>query len=780
MHPPSPLHPDLFVDFVEPARDGVSAVHQQRRRLLLALSMGTLCLASCGGSGAQDSTPAPQAGQGPTPAPTPPSPPPAGSPPSSPAPAPVPTPAPPPAPAPTGARQFTLVSPNAGTAVPYTIGFPFREGDIPNGQSIAASTGTLQATVKNRWPDGSVKFAILAGRANLTAGAALTVALSATATAPGGAALSTADLRNTGVTASISCGAFGTASWSGTDWDSPDRTWVSGPEMSSWTYRRQVGSDAHLVAWLEVRLHAGGAVEVLPWVENGYVRVAGPSAKAATYVFTLSGTQRFSAAITLLNHQRTPLLSGSALSYWVGADPLVTVKHDTSYFQATRLVPGYWANVLPSAGVVAGQPGGSSGQPTTFTPLQQGSFPNGIGTGGYSPSIGLLPEWDVLYLTCTASTLWASAQRNGYSAGRYGIHFRDENTQRPIRFSSYPNLCVDGSTAGISSYGASSTGDVTPAATGGVPPNYTNSHAPAMGFMAYLMTGRVFHLETVQFQATLNFLKNPNLQRNLTNGVFRTDSGANTTRGAAWALRTLAQACAITPDGDTLQTEFVASLTANINFYHATYIAQPNNPFGFVKPYGDYTQPVNGVGDNIFYEAAWMQDFFTAAIGYAKSLKLPITSTTATNLDAFFTWKARSIVARFGGAGANEFLYRDAAPYVLSVSPSDNPDFDNGTGPWYADWGQIYTNTYSNSAVIGPNGPNGQTTPSPRADGDLRGSYFPDATAYWGNLQPALAYAVEYGVPGASLAYARMTGAANWNQLRDWFNIEPVWSVRPR
>ena len=31
------------------------------------------------------------------------------------------------------------------------------------------------------------------------------------------------------------------------------------------TYRRPIGSDAHLVAWLEVRLYAGGAVEVLPW-----------------------------------------------------------------------------------------------------------------------------------------------------------------------------------------------------------------------------------------------------------------------------------------------------------------------------------------------------------------------------------------------------------------------------------------------------------------------------------------------------------------------------------
>ena len=42
------------------------------------------------------------------------------------------------------------------------------------------------------------------------------------------------------------------------------------------------------------------------------------------------------------------------------------------------------------------------------------------------------------------STTWAALQRNAYSAGRYGIHFRDETTNRPLRFSSHPNLVLDG------------------------------------------------------------------------------------------------------------------------------------------------------------------------------------------------------------------------------------------------------------------------------------------------------------------------------------------------
>ena len=42
-------------------------------------------------------------------------------------------------------------------------------------------------------------------------------------------------------------------------------------------YRKQVGTDAHLVAWLEVRLFPGGLVEILPSIENGYLLVTGPT-----------------------------------------------------------------------------------------------------------------------------------------------------------------------------------------------------------------------------------------------------------------------------------------------------------------------------------------------------------------------------------------------------------------------------------------------------------------------------------------------------------------------
>ncbi len=649
--------------------------------------------------------------------------------------------------------RFTLVSPLASSLAPFCIGYAFRKGHVPAGASVVADIANLQFTPKNFWPDGSLKFAIVAGRSPLAANVPLTVALSS-GPAVGGTALTLADLRATGVTAAVDCG-FGSVAWSGADWNSPFQTWAEGPQMSSWIYRKPVGSDAHLVAWMEVRLYAGGAVEVLPWIENGYLMVAGPTNKSATYAFTLGGSERFRGAIDLPNHCRTPLISGTAMSHWLDADPQVTPKHDTDYLQSTLLVPTYRAQVSPTAAVVARLP-------TAYTPLQPGSHSTGMGTAGYHPSIGLLPEWDVLYLTTTSHAAWAGVVFNGYSAGRHGIHFRDETTQRPLRFSSHPNLVVGGGSA-ISSSGASSKNSYTPAASGTVPATWASSHHPSVGFMAYLLTGRWYFMEEVQFAATLNYLKNTDHQREFSSGVFLTSAGANTTRGVAWAIRTLAQAACITPDADTgLRGELLASLQANIDWYHARYVAKPNNPYGFVQPYSDYTA---GAGDNVYFDAAWMQDFHTAAFGYLKSLDFEFAPAGKSRLTAFFEWKARSIVGRLGAAGPSEFLFADAAQYTIAVAPSDNPDFVNGNGPWHPHWGAIYADTLKAANTGGATG--------------LRGAYFPDPTSYWGNLQPAIAYAVDHQVPGALDAYQRMVTASNWLQLADAFDQNPVWGVRP-
>jgi hypothetical protein len=650
--------------------------------------------------------------------------------------------------------KLQLSSAIGGSLLPFTVGQPLRQGDVPAGMTLAAQgVPEFQAVITNRWPDGSAKFAILSGRADLESGSWRSIGLSVTAPPETTASVTTANLKATGITASVDFGAFGTAGWSAGDWDTPAHTVVSGPQMSAWTFRKPIGSDAHLVAWLEVRAFKGGQVEVLPWIENGYLNVPGGTEKSASATFTLGNQTRFSQPLTLLNHQRAVLASGTTLTHWLGADPVVTPRHDTTYVMESRLVPRYSGQTPASSSLLAQLVG-------EYTPLMRGGFPDAMGHTGYDASIGLLPMWDVAYLTSQGDPrAWRSTIINGYAAGRYGVHYRDETTQRPLAFSKYPHLVMSYG-SGVPGIGTSSKNQYTPSVSGATPPSFTTSHHPSMGYMAYLISGWHYFREQTQFVATLNYLKQSDTVRQGSGGVLESSSGALTPRGAAWALRSLSQAAIATPDDDPLSGEFKASIDANIDYYHGRYVAKANNPLGVVQPYGSgYTTTDPMIG------ASWMDDFFTASFAFMNGLKLH-DETLQPRLDSFLAWKFRAIVGRLGGSGADQFAYPYAGQYNIPVAPRIKSDWVNGTGPWYASWGEV-----ARVMNLPTNGEPGLV---------LDSGYRADPTGYWGNLMPALAYAVDEGAEGAEAAWARMTSSPDYAVTFKKFNDIPVWSVYPR
>ena len=644
--------------------------------------------------------------------------------------------------------HLQLLSVTGGPLLPFTAGQALRPGEVPSGSVLVADIPEFQFVVKNRWPDGSAKFAVLSGRADMTANTWKSIGLSA-GTAAAATAVSTADLAATGVTASVQFGSFGTASWNAGDWGSPVQTAVSGPQMSSFTYRKPIGSDAHLVAWLEVRAYKGGRVEVLPWIENGYLKVANPTEKGGAASFTLGGTQRFSQTLTLRNHQRAVLASGTTLTHWFGGDPQVTPRQSTAYLMSTKLVPNYRATTAAGSALF-------DSLPTSYTPLAQASYPSEMGTAGYHPSIGLLPEWDAAYFSTGGDVrAYRAVVINGYGAGQFGIHYRDETTQRPLRFSSYPSLGMGGG-SGVTSKGSSNTS--TPDAGGSSPPIYASSHHPSMGYMAYLLTGWNYFAEETQFVATANFLKQTDTTRQGSKGIFETSAGANTTRGAAWAIRTLAQAATVTPDNDPLRAEFTNAVNENITYYHGRYVATQSNPLGLVQPYE------NTGGSSPWIYQIWMDDFFTASFGYLKDQQLH-SSTLQTKLDQFVAWKYRSIVGRLGGSGSSEYSYRYAAQYLLPYAPSASTNWA-GAGPWYGSWGEV-----ARAMALPTTGNLGEP---------LESGYPTDATGYWSDLMPAISYAVDHGAAGAAEAWNRIVSAPNFATQAAAYNDKPEWGVKPR
>jgi hypothetical protein len=133
--------------------------------------------------------------------------------------------------------SFTLTSPTSQAAAPFTLGQGFKKGDVPTGTEIEVTGADAQVTVKNRYPDGSVKFVVIAGRANLSANVPTMVSLSR-GKSLSGAVLTVQDMKATNVTASVAAEGFGAVTWSGADWDTPFQNWVSGPRMSSFVDRK--------------------------------------------------------------------------------------------------------------------------------------------------------------------------------------------------------------------------------------------------------------------------------------------------------------------------------------------------------------------------------------------------------------------------------------------------------------------------------------------------------------------------------------------------------------
>jgi hypothetical protein len=314
----------------------------------------------------------------------------------------------------------------------------------------------------------------------------------------------------------------------------------------------------------------------------------------------------------------------------------------------------------------------------------------------------------------------------------------------------------------VTGVGGSSQGVYTPTPAGVSPPVFASSHHPSMGYLAYLLTGWHYFAEESQFVASLLWLKQNDTTRQLAKGVIESSAGSNTVRGAAWALRSMAQAATVTPDDDALRAQWVGVVDANIAYYHQRYVATANNPLGVVHPYEDFFAGAP------WDHAVWMDDFFTGAFGWLAEMSAHSPAQQA-KLDAFLVWKYRAVVGRLGSGSPGTYNFRHAAQFTVFYAPSQNADFSSGTGPWYADWGAV-------AAAMG----------IPAADGgtSLQGSSgaAPDAmhAGYWGNLQIALAYAVDHGAAGAAQAYERLTTASNYAPNATRFDDVPEWGVKPR
>lgn len=644
-----------------------------------------------------------------------------------------------------------------GNLLPFTVGHPFKQGEIPSGQYIVSNLANFQAEVRNRWQDGSIKFAVLSGRHTLIANTPSTIVLSKTVTPPGGVNISepTPAYLGTNISVTVTGAGAGTytplaAATTGlTTWNrsSPHKVReFLGPVMSEFHYYTPT-SDTHLTIWWYVRVYSD-RMEIETAIEQGWTKVASPAQKNYNVAVNIGGTQRYSADIGHLHHTRWSRRD------WIGNDPQISPAHDRAYLSSTKLIPNFAPITVATSNSGSGN-WGLSGYVQSAAPMTRGNFEQDGTAGGFHAWLGIMPEWDAAYAISGDIRAYRGMLANEQASNCCGLYYgpdsqldgygfvqRDESTGLPAAPTDYVNESYNNRFSG-------SGGTIVVGSNTSTWPWVTDqAHSWLSGYMAYLATGRWFSLETCQHQVATEFLVSSS-----SGGLVRCINVQD--RAAAWMIRTMAAALAITPDSGNLRSKYISYVESNIAAWRTSQVGF--NSLGLRRDLYDNPGPASYQGVKMF-----MNYFLTFAFAFARDIAADALSATAQTQFRETVQFHCAFPAGLLGNSPSGFSYRRAAAYEYVCGPTP--------GAFYPSFGAMY-----DACVTAGEIPSGEAS-----SGTLLGGYFPDATSYWGNFLPAAAYAVDTGIAGAAEGYARMTSASNWGSLYANLGNAPQFAIIPR
>lgn len=519
-------------------------------------------------------------------------------------------------------------------AAPVTFGMVFKAGDVPKGKAIGVRSGgtpvAAQVDVKRHYDDGSVRFAV--------------VSLIAPALDPAGTGLEFASVEATPDEAKS---AEAAKKLLATDFDAvvaftfPDgksvsasaRTmlqsagdradmWLSGPVANEWLLRgapvdAEGKADPDLNVQFQVRAYKGTeSVRVSVVVENcwdtwagniGYdVQVKlGKEAKAA---FERKG----------VDHER---LSRWRRVFWWPAPPVeVHVAHDAATLFATKALPNFDLSIKVPEQDLADME--ARWTKCSGVLLGSGFLEKDMGTGGGRDEVNYYPVWTVRYLMTMDPRAKRAVLGNADLAGSWPIHARNSKTKRLMTIDERPEFWLD------------DRGEDRPAwkpdrkkITGnGMQLLPDCAHQPSLAYVPYLVTGDYYYLEEAAFWANYCLLSQWPEPRENAKGII-----GDEIRGVAWALRNMADAAFIAPDGSPEIRYLDEKIHNNLARMAKEMYDRPEpNPLGFWRE-SPTTSSSNDWKDapnpKWMLIPPWQNDFVTwslhhlAELGYAEAAK---------------------------------------------------------------------------------------------------------------------------------------------------------------
>lgn len=646
---------------------------------------------------------------------------------------------------------LTLTSSVGGELLPWTAGHFFRQGDFPAGSTIIADVPAFQAVVRNYWPDGSIKFAVLSGRCNFAAGVARPVVL-ARGAATTGKVLTEADLVAAAPGLTVQLGSLGTVELASVI-GKAHRQLLSGTVASEWQYRATLPREPQLAVWFYVRLYQGGRIELMVSVENGYFDLTDAMNKPVQVIVKSGARVLYDSVspIDIKHHTRVVAAQGHSGKLWIGGDPGVIPMHDTAYLQRTGAVPAFQATSISGTAL--------AGLAQSYQPNAQHNLPgNQLGGGGDSPSIGWLPKWDACYVVSADPRAYRAVLVNSFAAGAWSTHWRNGASNEVVAYGDFPT--VKKPTSSGANYGGRNF------YSGQYGTDWDISHGWLPGYTAYLVTGDYWHLESLQFFVKwVHYSSGLAARGNATGLMVRSLQS----RGTAWAIRNCAMAAAMTPDADRERAAYINAVGASLTWlrgYHT-------NPLGIVL------EPDQAGWGDPGGQRTWMSDYVVGTVAWVLDQKI-LSGTQLTDAQAFMQWMGKGLVERFSD-GSNprgwHWMYQTYSPVVSTATFPDNQNQAN----FDANWGIAFERAFGRANGTDLDTPEikayNWATPNKIASWSTASSF---GAGYFEYGMCALAQCVNQGITGAAAAFRRITSASNYPSCKASLANDPRFGLAPR
>jgi len=610
---------------------------------------------------------------------------------------------------------------------------------------------------------------------------------------------------------------------------------ILNPGMSEFHYYIPT-SDAHLTLWAYVRQYASGAREIEFAIENGWLNVSSPGGKTYSVDIQINGSsvyqndyvtyQNFSektsqttssivfagdheqdfevGTLFFVNGSTATMYEVDAVDYsgglttvdivsgslptvtridiwrhchhtrwswvaWETTDPQITFTQDPAYLRNTRLLPNYpYQN--PTSAAFSGL--ASAYNPVPFT---IGNWSPSMGDAGYQPPIGLLPQWETVYVASGDEQALAAVLSNSRCAGRWGIYYRDETTGRAPIASDYPGMTM-----------GSGWGTPPPAATGGAP-GWDTPHCPSNGYLAYLVEGRWSQLESQQFAAIYSFLdSNPTYRLNgagTTGLALACVNSPITTRGWAWAFRNIGQAAGATPTvglatpDAAVQESLVEMVQDTASWNKERYITGSlysdafRNDVGWIGQYDRYSG--GSIPSDEWYGGAWMVRFQGMALGHVGELGIEGVDVDLADVRDFVL---KGVVDDINQSNTI-WNYQNAntydRPYLKDSSDPSAPVFMTNAEA-FASYKSTYSLDTLSTDLCGAIKKHGSNDDMEPGDTDNSGN------GYASTVGSCLAFAKDALVAGASDAFTFLTLSSNWYAGAMGASDAPQFAIWPR